>query len=659
MRIILFLSCLFFLSGLLPAQNAPATERELIPRELFFTGVQNRDAKIDANGEILYFRKSTDRDQIQRLRIKDHSLLEPVQAPADIVQYVVLDGSPLIYAADSVPHLSHAGQEITLPPGTLRGRIVSGVLDDGSILVELRRGAEEGIFAFDPKDRSLTKRHDLQPHPSLFFDGKGDLTAAYSSNEQGGNTIFHYQNEAWKPFESYAWDPNMFLGGLARVISVSRDGQKIYYTSIENADKTEFWVFDRHADEHRLLAKNDTVDIIPFGASTNLNGDVTSVVALFAESIRKVVDPSISKDIEWLNQQMEGDLSFMQALDGDRKWLVRELSAGPARLFLYDREAKTLDFLLDEYEGLQDQPTPTRKAFGVETRDGLLLPVHVYLPPGSDQDKDGIPDQPLPTVLYVHGGPWVGIVHWNQHFHRRNFQLLADRGYAVINCEFRGSTGLGKEVIEKSYRNWGTAMLYDKVDIAEWAVAQKIAAPGRVGIWGWSYGGYASLAGVALSPETFACAVSMYGITDLPAFLETDFANTDWWHLAVGDLAEKGERKRLAKESPLQQAKQIEAPVLLTTGSLDRRVPQEQVDRMAERLDQLDKEVIYFYYPEEGHDYRDPNSWISFWAVTEQFLRDHLGGEAQPIGGDFERGKTKVVYGEEYIAGKTNAAAGK
>ena len=333
-------------------------------------------------------------------------------------------------------------------------------------------------------------------------------------------------------------------------------------------------------------------------------------------------------------------------MDGS-KWLVREFLGGWAKYYLYDRGIKKINYLLTDMPEYEKYTMAKRHAFRAKARDGLNLPVHVYLPDGTDKNADGIPDKPLPTVLYVHGGPWAGVTFWNSAFHCRNFQLLANRGYAVVVCEFRGSTGLGKAFVERSYKKWGTDMTNDKTDIAQWAVASGIAIKDKIGIWGWSYGGYAAMAGLAFSPQTYACGIAMYGISDLESFGKTDFANIDWWKQRVGDPFNPTETKMLHDYSPINYVKNINAPLLLTTGLKDDRIPRAQMDTMAAALHALNKYVAYFTYADEGHDYMKSESWESFWAISEKFLAEQLGGKYQPAGDDLKKGNYVIETGKE------------
>jgi dipeptidyl aminopeptidase/acylaminoacyl peptidase len=219
----------------------------------------------------------------------------------------------------------------------------------------------------------------------------------------------------------------------------------------------------------------------------------------------------------------------------------------------------------------------------------------------------------------------------------------------VINCEFRGATGLGKEFTAKSNKTWGTDMTNDKADIAAWAVKNKIAKKDKVGIWGWSYGGYAAFAGLAFHPDVYACGISMYGISDIESFGKIGFANNDFWKTRVGDPFDDDEAKMLRDFSPINYIEKIKSPLLLTTGSKDERIPQLQMDSMASVLKNAGKDVIYFYYPEEVHDYRSSQSWMSFWAVGEQFLAGILGGRYEKKNNDIIESDMVVVEGKKII----------
>lgn len=485
---------------------------------------------------------------------------------------------------------------------------------------------------------------------SVFFDEAFGLVAADEPNSLGGNTLLRKTNGRWDTLFIHPFHPAYFVGGFSRIVSVSNDGATIYATSNQDRDKSALFAIATKTGATTLLAEDPDADILPYAASVDASGKVTSVVALWADTRRYVVDASCQADFDFLRQKLGSNVGFVAASADDNFWLLRQFSGGPLHYYHFDRRQKKLLHLFNDYSHLDGFDLATRTACTVTTRDGKKLPVHVYVPPGMANDA-GLPKVPLPTVIYIHGGPWAGVTHWNSWFHNRNFQLLANRHYVVINMEFRGTTGLGKAFCDAGNREWGGAMHNDIIDVVNWAVDRGIAHKDRIGMWGWSYGGYATNYALAKAPDKFACGLSMYGIADLESFCRLPFADNDLWRQRVGDVNTAGGQQLLREHSPINHVEAIEDPLLLTTGSLDERVPQAQYDAFARTLHDAGKEVVYFYYPKEGHDYRQPESWISFWGVAEHFLHLHLRGRKEGIGEALRYNNFKVVYGEEFIKG--------
>ncbi|HEX6790664.1 MAG TPA: prolyl oligopeptidase family serine peptidase, partial [Candidatus Krumholzibacteria bacterium] len=305
--------------------------------------------------------------------------------------------------------------------------------------------------------------------------------------------------------------------------------------------------------------------------------------------------------------------------------------------------------LFDDVPGLEGQTLASRRPLVVRSRDGLDLRCDVYLPAGADANDDGIPDRPLPTVVYVHGGPWTGY-EWNLWLVNRNFQLLANRGYAVIRAGFRGEVGYGMRYVDAGDRAWGTTMHRDLVDIAEQAATLGIAARGRIAIWGWSYGGYAVATALALAPDTFACGLAMYGVYDLEAMLRVPFTANPFWRARAGDVDSPADLARIREQSPLTHVDAIRNPLLVSHGALDDRVPIAQSDTLVAALEKRGRPVTYLVFPDEGHDYARPESWQAFWAVGEAFLHEQLGGAAEPMGDEESRVRVEVRAGAGRVA---------
>lgn len=514
--------------------------------------------------------------------------------------------------------------------------------------ITAKENRKSGLYILDLFSSSMKRIGKMDSFRQMFFDQNFTKVAALRTNDLGGNTILRLQEGQWEPVFEYPFNPEMFIGGLSKIISVDIDGKTIYATDNFEKDKTSLVAIDVASGNVSELASDPDADILPYAATIDPSGKPGAVVALWGDTRRYFLDESVRKDFEFLDNQLDHSVSFVEASEDNKTWLVRKLSGGPVSYHLFHRNEQRLVELFNDYSHLDEYQVATRKAFTIMTRDSLKLPVHMYVPPGMAM-ADGSPRVPLPTIIYVHGGPWAGVTHWNNWFHTRNFQLLANRGYVVIHMEFRGTTGLGKKVCDAGNLQWGEAMHNDIVDVATWANHSGFSNPKRVGLWGWSYGGYATNYALGTSPDLFACGVSMYGISDLLGFSQTPFSDNDLWRSRVGDPNTEEGAELLKAHSPTTYIENIKNPLLLTTGSLDERVPQSQADDFAKALDDAGKEVVYFYYPEEVHDYRQPESWISFWAIAEDFLHKHVGGRKEPRKEDIENGNFITVYGAGYI----------
>jgi dipeptidyl aminopeptidase/acylaminoacyl peptidase len=279
----------------------------------------------------------------------------------------------------------------------------------------------------------------------------------------------------------------------------------------------------------------------------------------------------------------------------------------------------------------------------LKSRDGLTLVAYLTLPRGAQQ--------PAPLVLNVHGGPWA---RDSYGFHPEH-QWLANRGYAVLSVNFRGSTGFGKSFINAGDHEWGRKMHDDLIDAVNWAVREKIALPDKVAIYGGSYGGYATLAGLTFTPDQFACGVDIVG----PSNLQTLLASIPpYWKSFYEDMVrriddprtEEG-RKVLAERSPLNSADRIKKPLLIAQGANDPRVKKAEADQIVAAMQAKSLPVTYVLYPDEGHGFARPQNRLSFYAITEGFLSKCLGGRFEPIGRDFDGSSVTVVEGADIVPG--------
>lgn len=519
----------------------------------------------------------------------------------------------------------------------------------GAIALSVRglRDVPDGFVTLDLETGAVTPLTELEGYAVPFFDARLRSVAAQRLTDTTAVVDRRTSDGKWAPFLTVDEIDQTAAG----VVSVSRDGTRVTFTSNETTDTTQLMEIDLRTSERRVLVHDPVADILRFGATIDPNdGSVQSAVSYRLHLFRHVLAAPVRAHFELLEAAYRGDVSVTgQSADNDT-WLVRYLDGGPARYFAYTLSTKALTPLFTEIPGLAGAVLARRHAMEVTTRDGLLLRTDVYLPPGTDRDEDGVPDHPLPAVLYVHGGPWVGF-EWNLWEVNRHFQLLANRGYAVIRTSFRGEPGHGKEFVDRGDRQWGGAMMNDLADIATQAVRRGIADPARTAIFGWSFGGFATALSLAQSPDQFRCGLALYGVYDLPTFLETPILlDSDLWRQRVGDVRNLEERMRLAAESPLTLARSITHPILITHGVQDDRVPASQSEQLAAALANRGQATLMMF-ADEGHDYMAPETWAAFWSVAERFLAQHLGGRYERAGDELSAVNVDVPSGAEHIAG--------
>jgi dipeptidyl aminopeptidase/acylaminoacyl peptidase len=287
--------------------------------------------------------------------------------------------------------------------------------------------------------------------------------------------------------------------------------------------------------------------------------------------------------------------------------------------YLFDRKAHSLAHVLDQRPTLKPELlSPTRRVT-IRGRDGLEIPAYLTLPRGGEPKN-------LPMVANVHGGPWArDWIRWDPEV-----QLLANRGFAVLQMNFRGSSGLGHKHLEAGYREWGQKIQDDITDCVTWAIAQGIADPDRIGITGGSYGGYATLVGLAKTPELYRAGAAYASVTDIE-FMLSDDKWYDWgyeWHeTMVG--GERGDKERLRAASPLRNAANVRVPVLLGHGVDDQRVHVRQSQRMAKALRDAGKDVEYLEFPDEIHGFLLEANRVRWYEALIAFFEKNLAPRAQ------------------------------
>ncbi|NNE67560.1 MAG: S9 family peptidase, partial [Pyrinomonadaceae bacterium] len=379
-------------------------------------------------------------------------------------------------------------------------------------------------------------------------------------------------------------------------------------------------------------------------------GKAESATAYFGALRRHYIDKSIKRDFDHLSKVRGGDVGVAGRSSDDKKWLVVYMDGGPMRFYSYERASGNVEFLFTDHGVLEKYQLAKRSSVVIKTRDGLQFPAQVFLPPNKSLGKDNTTKKPLPMLVYVHGGPFVAYP-WNSWYTNRTFQLLANRGYAVMRVEFRGAGGFGKKMIEAGNLEWGGKMDEDVEDAVEWAISKGITTRSRVGIYGWSYGGYATLSALAFAPDKYACGFALYPVSDLNVLAQW----SDLMRRKLGDPSTEKGKAHLKKTSPLFHVGRIKRPLLITHGGRDNRAIPSHSDRLVEAMKKAEKPITYLYYPAEAHDYREPENWESLFAVAERFFSEHLGGLYEPVGTELDGKGYEIKAGAKLIPGLGSA----
>jgi dipeptidyl aminopeptidase/acylaminoacyl peptidase len=478
-------------------------------------------------------------------------------------------------------------------------------------------------------------------YADLFTDGDFQLRMATRLAADGTAEIFERKSDGtWTPFiQVPIGDIDAF-----RLIDIGADGNTLYFLDSRERDKAALFSMDLTTRETRLLAADDEADIVE--AKLDEQRRPVAARANRDRSRWYAVNPAVKQDLADLARHGSGDVYFLSdSADWRKASVFYERDSESGEFALLDRERREVRKLMVQRKALADVPLRKMQPVVIPSRDGLRLNGYLTLPA---LEAGG---SRMPLVLVIHGGPYLRDVWGFNSTH----QWLANRGYAVLSVNYRGSTGFGKAFVKAADREWGGRMHDDLIDAVDWAVAQGIADPKRVGFFGGSYGGYSALLAATKTPEVFACIVDLFGISNLVTFMAT--IPPYWgpwfsiWKNRLGDPATEAGRAFLAERSPINHLDRATKPILIAQGMRDVRVVAAESEQMVAALKQRGVPVTYITFPDEGHGFVRPENRLAFYGVTEAFLAKHLGGRYQPIGNDFAGSSLKVETGGELVPG--------
>lgn len=446
-------------------------------------------------------------------------------------------------------------------------------------------------------------------------DADFNVRCAMASTPAGGFELWVRPNEksAWSTV--LTWDSNDAL--TSGPVSFTKDGKSLYLQDSRNVNAGRLVKMELESGNIEVIAQDPQYDV----ANALIHPDEYTIQAVSFYRAREewtVLDPSIQADFDAIAKLDKGDFNIIDRDNADNTWVVSFMKDdGPISYYAFDRKLKKGAFLFDHRPELKQYELTPMEPVSFTSRDGLTIHGYITFPKGQSKKN-------LPLVLNVHGGPWARD-RWGFD---SEAQWLANRGYACLQVNFRGSTGYGKEFLNAGDKEWGGKMHNDLVDAVKWAVQQGYADSNRVAIYGGSYGGYAALVGATFTPDLFRCAVDIVGpsnlttwITSIPPYWATF---RDLLYRRVGHP--ETEAEFLKSRSPLFKAEQIKIPMLIAQGANDPRVPQAESEQIVAALKEKGIDHQYLLFPDEGHGFARPENRLKFYAAAEEFLAKHLGG---------------------------------
>jgi dipeptidyl aminopeptidase/acylaminoacyl peptidase len=441
------------------------------------------------------------------------------------------------------------------------------------------------------------------------------VRAAQATTPDGG-TIVRVRDNASAPWrELIKWGPDETLGN---VDNFTADNKSLLVITSVDANAARLLSFDLATGKRTVIAEDPQYDVA-FTVTHPKSSKLEAVVFLRARRDFQPIGDDIAADLAALKKVRDADISDIRRDLADDKWIVAyQGDDAPIYYYLYDRASKQATMLFSNRPALEKFKLAKVRPIEYKARDGMTI--YGYLTTPADKEAKN-----LPMVIFPHGGPWARDL-WG---YDPDAQWLANRGYAVLQPNFRASTGYGKQYLNAGDRQWAGTMRTDLLDGKDWVVSQGIADAKKVCIMGGSYGGYATLAGVAFSPDAYACGVDIVGPSNLNTLLKTI---PPYWSTLLAVFHKRmGEDEAFLKaQSPLFKADQIKVPLLIAQGANDPRVNKAESDQIVAAMRKNNKPVDYYVFPDEGHGFARPENRMAFYAASEEFIAKHLGGRSEP-----------------------------
>lgn len=612
----------------------------LFPLEVFTSYYEYSPPDISNDGNTILYRHIkdfTDNYIVENWKTGEQTVVRfPAEAYGIPYALWAPDGETVLFFVDDrgdenyglyTSDINTGETKTVLPGGTTNCYYVAGSKNsDKEIYIEM--------LDFDTKLYDLYLINYETGVNKLIMDNPGNITAYMFDNEcnfrgitanddRAGkhvwiNTGFDFDTTGfskndWK--EIFSWDyEDADTSGVRYFMS---GGKQLVYSDSSKSNTTTLYNYNIAAGDSTEIFTDPDYDVSGSWIDLDL-GKVTAVSVYGQKTEWHVLDSSFQDDYDVLSRQGE-DFDIYDSSENDAYWIVAYMSdVKETDFYLYDMAKHELKFLYNAQPDLGQYEFAHMEPFSYTASDGLKIEGYATFPARVEK-KD------LPTVMLVHGGPWARDT-WG---YNQEVQFLANRGYLVLQVNFRGSSGYGKDFMKAGDLEWGGKMHQDILDAVSYAADQGWADPGRVGVYGASYGGYEALVCAAFSPDVFKCSVDAFGPSSLLTFIE---AIPPQWSVERADLLKSigdpdKDAEFMKSRSPLYYAQDMKIPLLIAQGGNDPRVPQRESDQMVEALENAGIPVTYMLFPNTGHGFGSVEDRITFYSAMEKFFAENLGGK--------------------------------
>ncbi len=629
-------------------------EIALIPRSILFGNPEKTKARVSPNGQLLAFIAPI--QDVLNIFIApqgDMSLAYPISFDQGrgVRQYTwTYAVNSLIYSQDCdgdentqlfLVNTKNQETRAISPKGSVSHLAATSSLLPSMILIANNQRTLEyfDIYSIDLQsgESQLFFENNAQFNDFIFDD---HLQIRFASKNQPDGSVFYFQydGQQFSPYLEIPFEDSE----TTSLIGLSQNSQTLYLSDSRDSDKAILWSIDLKSGFKHIIGSSDNVDL-----SCIVTDPQTGMAQGYIEDYLKpemiFLDPGFKAKWTLASQIDPGDLTVVSRSLDDRIWILAFTASDREPSYhWFDTRLESHHFLFNARPELQKYPLNPLQPVIIKAQDGLEMVSYLTLP--NKMTLSSPNRKPVPLVLVVHGGP-VARDSWG---YKPEHQWLSNRGFAVLAVNYRSSSGFGKSCIRAGDGEWSRKMHTDLLDAMQWAIDNNITTADQVAIYGGSYGGYAALVGLTMTPTVFKCGVDIVGPSNLQTLLENippywaPYKKTLRRRLGLPEEESKYDQEILAKRSPLTFADQIKRPILIAQGANDPRVKQSESDQIVNILQEKKIPFTYMLFPTEGHGFARPENRKAFYAVTEQFLTKQFQLSCEPITSEIELAQVEI-----------------